>query len=427
MAEFAPGSFTKNYGWNQDAPGLRKLHRVIRLGFAEDQGSVLRDTFRDRIDHLPSSPLLPLNFFLHNTVLGNRNYVTRDELVRQALASPHSWSFDHLALFAFHLGRVGERTGRSGDAVGAAFANDYVRSVLWQGEGWIAAATSIDSIDAHFGETIIVTGKGVAHKCATNYHYILELVGLTAQKTALLNSRWRDWVGSAAFLLFDRFSADGPRGRMPTAESLLQSATQAEFHKLIGATQDEADEYLPLLAQSYLDLGGLGRPEAALPAPSPAVAEGAPRPATAPPKWSDDAAQEADQVQRRIRELKAQIRNPSNVRELKTLYGHRCCFCQKSVQVGVDPDAFYSEGAHIKPLGAPHNGPDAKSNMVLLCPEHHLQLDRGILRMRTRNGVLTIDSRIDGDPLHGRPVTVQQPHVLDHLMIAWHFNFWAPR
>ena len=71
-------------------------------------------------------------------------------------------------------------------------------------------------------------------------------------------------------------------------------------------------------------------------------------------------------------------------RELKALYQNGCAFCGKQTVIGVDPLKYYSEAAHIKPVGQPHNGPDRKDNMVILCPEHHLQLDRGVLRMQRR-------------------------------------------
>ena len=39
----------------------------------------------------------------------------------------------------------------------------------------------------------------------------------------------------------------------------------------------------------------------------------------------------------------------------------------------------YSEAHHIKPLGSPHNGPDTAENIVVLCPNHHVMLDYGVI------------------------------------------------
>lgn len=39
----------------------------------------------------------------------------------------------------------------------------------------------------------------------------------------------------------------------------------------------------------------------------------------------------------------------------------------------------YAEGAHIRPLGRPHDGPDSADNLLCLCPNHHVLLDTGAL------------------------------------------------
>jgi putative restriction endonuclease len=37
----------------------------------------------------------------------------------------------------------------------------------------------------------------------------------------------------------------------------------------------------------------------------------------------------------------------------------------------------YAEAAHIRPLGAPHDGPDTPDNILCLCPNHHVLFDKG--------------------------------------------------
>ena len=71
MAKFPPGSFTKNYGWNQSPPGLHKLYANIRRGFAGHPWPVSRKDFRER--HGPGPELVAVNFFLHNTVVDGEN------------------------------------------------------------------------------------------------------------------------------------------------------------------------------------------------------------------------------------------------------------------------------------------------------------------------------------------------------------------
>jgi putative restriction endonuclease len=38
---------------------------------------------------------------------------------------------------------------------------------------------------------------------------------------------------------------------------------------------------------------------------------------------------------------------------------------------------FYAEATHIKPLGAPHNGPDKLDKLLCLCPNHHVLFSNG--------------------------------------------------
>jgi hypothetical protein len=427
MALYQPGSFTKNYGWNQSPPGLYKLHQNIRRGSEGQPLPVKRDEFRAR--HGPGPELVAVNFFLHNTIKNGVNYVTPDELVRQALSEPHSRSFDQLALFALHLGRVGERAGHTnGRREGAAFANDYARNRLWNGAGWSLAQTAIEPIKKRFNETVIVTAEnGDAGKTATNYHFMLEQAGLTGQSNETLNTRWPDWIGSAAFLMFDRVVVDEFGGTAPPVADLEAAAKAAEFHKLIGAPESDTIAAVRLLAAAYRNDGGFDRPWAGV---SQTARASVPPAVPVPLKieahvhWSDEAAIEAEYVERRRREVAAQVRNPRNINELKALYANRCLFCDRRIMVGVDPDKFYSEAAHIRPLGRPHNGPDVKSNMMLLCPEHHLQFDRGILRLRHANGKYQIVSRVPADPLDGVEITLSAPHELDAGHTDWHFDFW---
>ena len=95
MLTYAPGSFTKNFGWNRDPPGLKKLYTAIRAGFRGVAEPVARENFRNFCGIAdPNRQLLPLNFFLHNTIISRENYVTNDELVRHAVNNPYSTVFD---------------------------------------------------------------------------------------------------------------------------------------------------------------------------------------------------------------------------------------------------------------------------------------------------------------------------------------------
>ena len=58
--------------------------------------------------------------------------------------------------------------------------------------------------------------------------------------------------------------------------------------------------------------------------------------------------------------------------DVKDLYDFSCQICATRLTT---PRGAYAEGAHIKPLGRPHNGPDAKANLLCLCPNCHVLFD----------------------------------------------------
>lgn len=71
------------------------------------------------------------------------------------------------------------------------------------------------------------------------------------------------------------------------------------------------------------------------------------------------------------------IRDTYLARKIKALHRHRCQICGTSITL---PDGQgYAEAHHIIPLGAPHNGPDTPSNIIVVCPNHHAQLDFGCI------------------------------------------------
>lgn len=84
------------------------------------------------------------------------------------------------------------------------------------------------------------------------------------------------------------------------------------------------------------------------------------------------------------------VRNTSISREVKELYAHHCQIC--SILLAT-PGGSYSEGAHIRPLGNPHNGSDSRDNILCLCPNHHVLFDKGAIYVRPDLSV--IDSMTD--------------------------------
>lgn len=68
------------------------------------------------------------------------------------------------------------------------------------------------------------------------------------------------------------------------------------------------------------------------------------------------------------------VRDTKQARRIKELYDYRCQMCGVRLDGLAGP---YAEAAHIRPLGAPHHGPDTPENILCLCPNHHVLLDHG--------------------------------------------------
>ncbi len=59
---------------------------------------------------------------------------------------------------------------------------------------------------------------------------------------------------------------------------------------------------------------------------------------------------------------------------VKDLHNHVCQTCGIRLAVA---GRGYAEGAHIKPVGQPHNGNDTADNLLCLCPNCHVLFDNG--------------------------------------------------
>ena len=67
------------------------------------------------------------------------------------------------------------------------------------------------------------------------------------------------------------------------------------------------------------------------------------------------------------------IRDTAMAERVKRIYDYRCQVCGLRLETSEGP---YAEGAHIRPLGSPHDGPDSEDNLLCLCPNHHVLFDR---------------------------------------------------
>lgn len=112
------------------------------------------------------------------------------------------------------------------------------------------------------------------------------------------------------------------------------------------------------------------------------------------------------------------IRDTAMSRDLKLSYSNRCQVCGTAIP-GVD-DRYYSEGAHVRPLGRPHLGADSRANLLCLCPNHHTQLDLGGMVILDDLSVATKTMKSFGE------LKFRADHAFDVTNAQYHRNHWAP-
>ncbi|TGE19347.1 YDG/SRA domain-containing protein [Hymenobacter elongatus] len=100
------------------------------------------------------------------------------------------------------------------------------------------------------------------------------------------------------------------------------------------------------------------------------------------------------------------VRDTAVSRAVKNLYAYRCQVC--AVQLA-SPAGLYAEAAHVRPLGAPHHGPDVLGNVLCLCPNHHVLFDLGSFAVRNDFTLLGLNGKLTLHRRHGL-----EPHFLHY-------------
>lgn len=113
--------------------------------------------------------------------------------------------------------------------------------------------------------------------------------------------------------------------------------------------------------------------------------------------------------------ISRRIRNTAIVKDLKQAYEFECQVCgTHRFRSSTDR---YAEGHHIRPLGAPHDGPDVPGNILVLCPDHHADFDYGVIDIDINS--LRIRHAHDDDT-DGKELTLHAEHNLDQSHLDYH-------
>lgn len=107
-------------------------------------------------------------------------------------------------------------------------------------------------------------------------------------------------------------------------------------------------------------------------------------------------------------------RNTSISENLKEIYEYKCQICDIFLnQPGTERGICI--GAHIKPIGKPHEGPDAIENMLCLCPNHHDQFDKHSFTIDSQNMKI-----IGLEGYTGKQLNVNKKHRIDKDFVDYH-------
>ena len=127
--------------------------------------------------------------------------------------------------------------------------------------------------------------------------------------------------------------------------------------------------------------------------------------------WASDPPQGG--APRRTIEIDRIIRDSAVSLQVKRLHACQCQVCGLALEA---PDGLYAEGAHIRPLGEPHTGADVPGNVLCLCPNHHVLLDRGAFSVADSLELIGLGGRL-------REVA---GHEVDVANFAYHRQLWMP-
>ncbi|WP_328455353.1 HNH endonuclease [Streptomyces sp. NBC_00386] len=130
----------------------------------------------------------------------------------------------------------------------------------------------------------------------------------------------------------------------------------------------------------------------------------------------EDQEEETGPAARRTGMLSRIVRDTELAARVKQLHDDRCQVCglQLTTRFGT-----YSEAAHIRGLGRPHHGPDKLSNLLVLCPNHHVQFDALAIYIDTNDTVrMTTDNSPVGELRRHPAQPIDEAHLRYHRALC---------
>jgi len=116
------------------------------------------------------------------------------------------------------------------------------------------------------------------------------------------------------------------------------------------------------------------------------------------------------------------IRDTKITAELKLKYEYRCQICGQRIPIYEGKKIrYYCEAHHLKPLAQVHDGPDIKENIIILCPNHHIEFDYGVIAIDPED-LQTILHKQEENQFHGRKIEAK--HQISKEYIQYHYDLF---
>ncbi|MEV7401013.1 YDG/SRA domain-containing protein [Streptomyces sp. NPDC091267] len=125
-------------------------------------------------------------------------------------------------------------------------------------------------------------------------------------------------------------------------------------------------------------------------------------------------------VRRRKSTIERIVRDTAVVQRVKRWHDYVCQVCGQSLRIGQGRN--YAEGAHIHALGGSGGGPDVEGNVLCLCPNCHVRLDRGALYLT--DDLSVVDRYAEGGAPRVTPLRVVDRHRIRERFVRAHRRFW---
>lgn len=369
---YRPLSFTKNLG------GLKNLHSAIRHAYSH---GVSVSDFAARVPaNLKNRVLIIEEFFLATRVSGSQEIIVDDALISETLERKKlDLTLKRLYFFSLVLNMPGQRR-KVERASPAAAQNEFVRAHLHDGKGWVAERLDKDRHLEPWVAKNMQMEPAARRKFCNNFYFFFEQCEFPISTDGYIRTFANHWGPAALRLFFDRYTIDHPNAGV---DDLADAAREREIHKLLGMPLSWLEEVIDGAAIAYVEK----RQEEFVATEE--TTEESEAPATGP-------------VDRRTKQVDQLVRSSKNKRQLEDWYKKVCQICQGLLPTGRQRHTI--DYAHIRPLGAPHNGPDQVSNMLSMCPNHHRQFDRGAIAVDP-------DTRAILAPHGSTPKVLAQLHV----------------